>query len=107
MKWDSMTGVAGHMDVKYDGGDADRHLLDSAQYARSVDGSGRLYRLVSHYCLHGEVLSGKKQSDLRCFSAPQGRGHSSQHWLYLQHFLINTLLSMTSTKRRSIGWWQR
>lgn len=74
MKWDAMTGVAGHMDVKYDGGDADRHLLDSAQYARSVDGSGRLYRLVSHYCLHGEVLSGKKQSDLRCFSAPPREG---------------------------------
>jgi len=74
LKWDSLTGVAGHMNVKYDGADAERHLLDAGQYSKSVDGSSRLYKLVSHYCLHGEVLSARQQSDLRCFSAPPREG---------------------------------
>lgn len=76
--WDSMTGVAGHMKLKYEGLDANRHLLDSGQYAKSVDGASRLYRLISHYCIYGEVLASRQHSDIRCFSAPPKEGSFEQ-----------------------------
>lgn len=103
MNWDSMTGVAGHMDVKYDGLDAERHLLDSAQYARSVEGSARLYKLVSHYCLYGEVLSGRKASDIRCFSAPPREG-SFESTLVILTALTHQYPAFNDIYKKAFDW---
>ena len=72
--WESMTGVAAHMGVKYEGNDTDRHIIDSLQYAKSLEGSSKLYRIVAHYCIFGEVLKPRQSSELRCFSAPAAKG---------------------------------
>ena len=74
IQWEALAGVAGHMDIKYEGGDADRNLIDSLQYSKSLEGSSRLYRLIAHYCLYGEVLTPRQKSSLRCFSAPAEKG---------------------------------
>ncbi len=103
LTWGSMTGVAGHMDIKYDGGAADRHLLDAMQYAKSVDGSGRLYRLVCHYCLHGEVLSGRKQSDLRCYSAPPREG-SFESTLVILTALTHQYPAFNDVYKKAFDW---
>lgn len=47
IQWEALAGVAGHMDIKYEGGDADRNLIDSLQYSKSLEGSSRLYRLIA------------------------------------------------------------
>jgi hypothetical protein len=73
-EWHSMTGVAAHMLLKYDGNDTDRHIIDAQQYARSLAGAGRLYRLVAHYCIYGEVLTPRKRTDLHCYTAPATQG---------------------------------
>ncbi|MBF8646850.1 MULTISPECIES: hypothetical protein [Pseudomonas] len=103
MDWDSLTGVAGHMDVKYDGLDAERHLLDSQQYARSVEGSARLYKLVSHYCLYGEVLSGRKTSDIRCYSAPPQKG-SFESTLVILTALTHQYPAFNDIYKKAFDW---
>lgn len=72
--WDENTGVAAQVGLKYIGRDSDRHLIDSAQYSKSLAGSSRLYLMVAHYCLQGEVLKPRQVSQLRCYSAPAKEG---------------------------------
>lgn len=72
--WDEMTGIAAHVGMKYVGRDADRNIIDSLQYARSLEGSSRLYRLIAHYCYFGQVLKPRQVTELRCFSTPAKEG---------------------------------
>ncbi len=72
--WNEMTGVATHVGITYKGRDTDRHIIDAVQYARSLEGSSRLYRVIAHYCLFGEVLKPRQVTELRCFSAPAKEG---------------------------------
>ncbi|MDH4572440.1 hypothetical protein CUR86_08205 [Salinicola acroporae] len=62
------------MGLRYEGLSSDRHILDSLEYAKSLEGSSRIYRLVAHYCLHGEVLRPRSRSDLRCYTLPAKSG---------------------------------
>lgn len=72
--WGKLTGVTAQVGLKYEGRDTDRHLIDSIQYARSLEGSSRLYRVIAHYCIHGEVLKPRQTTELQCFSAPAQEG---------------------------------
>lgn len=101
--WDSMTGVAGHMNMKYEGLDANRHLLDAGQYAKSVDGAARLYRLVSHYCMHGDVLASRKHSDIRCFSAPPREG-SFEQTLVILTGLTHQMPAFADVYKKAFDW---
>ncbi|WAB91992.1 hypothetical protein OSS47_28405 [Pseudomonas citronellolis] len=72
--WGKLTGVTAQIGLKYEGRDTDRHIIDSIQYARSLEGSSRLYRVIAHFCVHGEVLKPRQTTELRCFSAPAKEG---------------------------------
>lgn len=101
--WNEMTGVTGHMNMKYEGLDANRHLLDATQYAKSVDGASRLYRLISHYCLYGEVLASRQHSDIRCFSAPPKEG-SFEQTLVILTGLTHQIPAFADVYKKAFDW---
>lgn len=102
-EWNSMTGVAGHMNMKYEGLDANRHLLDATQYAKSVEGASRLYRLISHYCLYGEVLTSRQHSDIRCFSAPPKEG-SFEQTLVILTGITHQMPAFADVYKKAFDW---
>lgn len=78
MQTTALPGSVSEMGLKFDGLDADKHIVDTLQLSTSLEGNARLYRLVAHYCLHGEVLKPRSHSDLRCFAMPAEKGsHAS------------------------------
>lgn len=74
MQTNALPGSVSEMGLKFDGLDADKHIIDTLQFSTSLEGNARLYRLVAHYCLHGEVLKRRTHSDLRCFAMPAEKG---------------------------------
>lgn len=67
-------GVLSEMGLKFEGLDADRHILETVQLSTSLEGNARLYRLVAHYCYYGEVIRTRAHSDLNCFATPSKKG---------------------------------
>ena len=59
--------------LKYEGGDADQHVIDAVQYGNSLYGTGRLYISVTHFCVHGEVLKPSQRTDIKCYAS---EGHA-------------------------------
>jgi hypothetical protein len=64
--------------VRYDGYDADAHILEASAFGESVAGAARLYTAVAHYCVFGIIPKGKYRKDLACYARPTTPGSVDQ-----------------------------
>lgn len=60
--------------VKYQGNDAEQHIIDSQQYGESISGAGRLYVSVAHFCTYGEVLKPRQATEIKCYATEAKSG---------------------------------
>jgi len=91
------------MGLKFDGLDADKHILDTLQFSIALEGNARLYRLVAHYCVHGEVLKPRSHSDLRCFAMPAERG-SHESLLVILTGAVHQVPVFADVYKTSMDW---
>lgn len=60
--------------VKYDGYEADKHVLDAYQFGRSLQGTAKLYNQTLYLFEHGKLPSSRSKYDVRVYvGAPEER----------------------------------
>lgn len=96
-------GSVSEMGLKFDGLDADKHILDTLQLSASLEGNARLYRLVAHYCYHGEIIKPRAQSDLHCFSMPAKEG-SFEETLVILTGVAHQIPAFADVYKTSLDW---
>jgi hypothetical protein len=68
--------------VRYQGRDADRHVLDAIALGRSLDGAGHVYSAVAHFCFFGDVPGRRYARRFACY-AQSSRPGSLDQFLYI------------------------
>ncbi len=91
------------MGLKYEGKAANQNILDAIEYSKSLEGCSRLYRLVAHYCIHGEVLAPRARSDLRCYTLPSQAG-SYESLLVILPVLAQDIPVFADVYKASLDW---
>lgn len=97
-----MTPVTSRLSLRYQGNDADLHLVDTSQLSRSMAGFSRLYSRVAHYCIYGEALKSRQHSRIRCYSAPAKEG--SHEAVIVLAALANEYQLFASVYQDAIDW---
>lgn len=72
--------------VKYEGRDADRHVMEGGALAESLAGSTRLYNAVAHYSLYGFVPRGRYRKTLTVYAQAPAPG-SWEQFYYIAPFV--------------------
>ena len=103
MKAEALPGSISAMGLKFDGMAADRHILDAIEFSKSLEGSSRLYRLVAHYCVHGEVMRPRTHSDLRCYTMPSEKG-SHESLLVILTGLVHEIPAFADVYKKALDW---
>jgi hypothetical protein len=96
-------GSMSEMGLKYEGLDADKHILDTLQLSTSLEGNARLYRLVAHYCFYGEVIKPRSPSDLHCFAMPSKEG-SFEETLVIITGVVHQIPAFADVYKSSLDW---
>lgn len=99
----ALPGSVSEMGLKFDGLDADKHILDTLQFSTALEGNARLYRLVAHYCMHGEVLKPRSQSDLRCYTMPAEKG-SHESLLVILTGAVHQIPAFADVYKTAMDW---
>jgi len=78
--------------LRYEGGLADDHVIDTQQLGLSLIGSTKFYSSVVHYCLSGKVPRGNYRKEYGCYAQASQQGGYGQ-WLFvaplaLQHGIL-------------------
>lgn len=60
--------------IRYDGKDADDHVIDALQFGQSLTGAARLYKATAHYCAFGKVPNGNYKKQFNCYVTAQNKG---------------------------------
>jgi hypothetical protein len=68
--------------LKYEGGDADRHIVEADTFGLSIVGGARYYTAVAHYCFFGFVPYGHYKRSFACY-ARSARPASVEQWLFI------------------------
>lgn len=60
--------------LKYEGRDADEHVLDAEDYGRSLIGAAKVYNVVAHYCVTGYVPKSNYRKQIVCYAKAPKEG---------------------------------
>lgn len=88
--------------VKYHGYDADRNSLDAFQLGTSLHGAAKLYSIISHYVIYGEILKARQKHEFRCLSSAPQKG--SYEYFLLIATAANEYQMFNDIYKKAMDW---
>lgn len=103
MSTSTPAGSISSMRLKFEGLHADQHLLDAVEYSKAIDGTSRLYNLVAHYCMYGNILQPRAKTEFKCYSLPASQG-SYESLLVILPVVAHDILALSEVYKNSFDW---
>lgn len=88
--------------VKYEGRDADRHVMEGTSLGASLAGSARLYNAVAHYTVYGFVPRGRYRKTLTVFTEAPRPG-SWEHLYFIAPFAAGQYALAPALYNEAVG----